>query len=73
MMQVRSRVDMKDPATGKEKDVSICERNGYKDESNCMILSVAGSDVFVSPEPELYEYDTKPWLYDSSGVKDSHA
>lgn len=71
MMQVRSRLDMKDPATGKEKDVSLCERNGYKDESNCMFLSVAGSDVFVSPE--LYEYDTKPWLYDSSGVKDSHA
>lgn len=62
MMQVRSRLDHKeDPATGKEKDLSLCERNGYNDEQNCMFLSVGGSDVFVSAE--LYEYDTKPWLY----------
>lgn len=62
MMQVRSRLDReKDPSTGKEKDVRLCERNGYNDDKNCMFLSVAGSDVFVSPE--LYEYDTKPWLY----------
>ena len=63
MMQVRSRLDGEtDPSTGKEKDVSLCQRNGYKDDANCMFLSVAGSDVFVSPE--LYEYDTKPWLYE---------
>eukprot|EP00986_Skeletonema_menzelii_P002274 scaffold619_cov150-Skeletonema_menzelii.AAC.22 len=63
MMQVRSRLDfLTDPSTGKEKDSSLCQRNGYKDDKNCMFLSVAGSDVFVSPE--LYEYDTKPWLYE---------
>eukprot|EP00956_Cyclotella_meneghiniana_P015113 scaffold22931_cov50-Cyclotella_meneghiniana.AAC.3 len=63
MVQVRSRLDLEtDPSTGKEKDVSLCQRNGYKDDINCMFLSVAGSDVFVSPQ--LYEYDTKPWLYE---------
>lgn len=63
MMQVRSRLDREtDPSTGKEKDASLCQRNGYKDDKNCMFLSVGGSDVFVSPE--LYEYDTKPWLYE---------
>ncbi|KAL7459547.1 hypothetical protein ACHAWC_011342 [Mediolabrus comicus] len=63
MMQVMSRLDREtDPSTGREKDVSLCQRNGYKDNNNCMFLSVAGSDVFVSPE--LHEYDTKPWLYE---------
>jgi len=64
MRQVPSRLDFdKDPATGQEKDLRLCERNGYMDEINCMFLSIAGSDVFVSPE--LYEYDTKPWLFNN--------
>lgn len=39
----------------------LCERNRKTDEAYCMYLSIAGSDVFVSPE--LYEYDTKPYEY----------
>lgn len=62
MKHVRSRFDHpEDPSTGLPKDLKLCERNGYSDEMNCMMLSIAGSDVFVSPE--LYEYDTQPWLF----------
>jgi FkbM family methyltransferase len=39
-------------------DARLCDRAGL---TNCMFFSIAGSDVFVSPE--LYEYDTKPWLF----------
>jgi len=61
MRQVRSRMDSVDPNTGAGKDLRLCERNGYADEINCMFLSIAGSDVFVSAE--LYEYDTEPWKF----------
>jgi FkbM family methyltransferase len=52
MKRVPSRLD-----TG-ETDERLCERNGITD---CLYFSIAGSDVFVSPE--LYEYDTKPWTF----------
>jgi len=56
MKRVPSRLDEAD------SDKRMCERNGStNDEHYCMFLSIAGSDVFVSPE--LYEYDTKPWEY----------
>ena len=53
MKRVPSRLDQGDT------DKRLCERNGTTD--NCMFFSIAGSDVFVSPE--LYDYDTKPWEY----------
>lgn len=39
-------------------DVRLCERAGL---SNCLFFSIAGSDVFVSPD--LYKYDTEPWTF----------
>ena len=56
LKRVPSRLD------GDKTDIRLCERNGKKnDRQYCMFLSIAGSDVFVSPE--LYEYDTRPWEY----------
>jgi len=53
LFRVLSRLD-------RETD-TVCERNGYNDQKNCAFLSIEGADVYVSPE--LYEYDTLPWLY----------
>jgi len=56
LKRVPSRLDQQD------SNKQLCERNGRTgDDHYCMFLSIAGSDVFVSPE--LYEYDTKPWEY----------
>ncbi|KAI2502574.1 methyltransferase [Fragilaria crotonensis] len=52
MKRVPSRLD------SGETDERLCARNGITD---CLYFSIAGSDVFVSPE--LYEYDTKPWTF----------
>lgn len=41
-----------------EDDARLCKR-GQVD--GCNVISIVGSDVFVSPE--LYEYDTKPWTF----------
>mmetsp|Transcript_18671 Transcript_18671/g.18930 ORF Transcript_18671/g.18930 Transcript_18671/m.18930 type:complete len:100 (+) Transcript_18671:536-835(+) len=64
MHQVRSRLDKKDPATGLEFDQRLCDRGifaGKSTQQTCMFLSIAGSDLFLSPE--MFEYDTKPWLF----------
>jgi FkbM family methyltransferase len=42
-------------------DSRLCERAGL---TNCVLFSIAGSDLFVSPE--LYLYDTEPWTFISS-------
>lgn len=56
LKRVPSRLDQQD------SNKRLCERNGRTgDDHYCLFLSIAGSDVFVSPE--LYEYDTKPWEY----------
>jgi FkbM family methyltransferase len=55
LTQVPSRLD-----EGKT-DMRLCERAGLSD---CVLFSIAGSDLFVSPE--LYLYDTKPWTFISS-------
>lgn len=41
-----------------EIDKRLCERAGL---TECVLFSIAGSDVFVSPE--LYKYDTEPWAF----------
>ena len=57
MKRVPSRLD------GENSDKRLCARNGKSGTGtyDCIFLSIAGSDVFVSPE--LYEYDTKPWEF----------
>ena len=40
-----------------EIDTRLCERAGL---TQCVLFSIAGSDVFVSPE---YKYDTEPWAF----------
>ena len=42
-------------------DSRMCERAGLTD---CLFFSIAGSDLFVSPE--LYLYDREPWTFMSS-------
>jgi hypothetical protein len=61
MKRVPSRLD------GENSDKRLCARNGKSGTGtyDCIFLSIAGSDVFVSPE--LYEYDTKPWEFGKQG------
>jgi hypothetical protein len=57
MKQVPSRLD------GENTDRHQCARNGKSGTGpyDCIFLSIAGADVFVSNE--LYEYDTRPWNF----------
>ena len=58
MKRVPSRLDIEDPETGNEYDPKLCQRGEI---NNCRQMSIAGSEVFVSPE--LYKYDTEPWTF----------
>jgi Methyltransferase FkbM domain len=57
MKRVPSRLD------GENPDQRLCARNGKSGTGvyDCIFLSIAGADVFVSDE--LYEYDTRPWEF----------
>jgi FkbM family methyltransferase len=60
LKRVPSRLD---PGNRSAEDNRLCARNGRPGNGvyDCILLSIAKSDVYVSPE--LYEYDTKPWEF----------